>query len=110
MTDEQTTVTHARGAHRYEVEVDGETAGFTRYVDAGAHRIFFHTEIDDRFAGRGLASTLVSRALEDTRAAGLRIVPVCPYVARYVKKHHDVDDLLDPVTPEALAAVREARG
>lgn len=49
-------------------------------------------------------------ALADTRTAGLRIVPVCPYVAKYVQTHHEVDDLLDPVTPAALAAVTEVQG
>lgn len=34
------------------------------------------------------------------RALGLRIVPVCPYVAKYLTKHHDFDDITDPVTPE----------
>jgi len=110
MTDERPEVSDATDRKRYEIGVGGELAGFTQYTDTGARRIFFHTEIDDRFAGQGLASALVSRALEDTRSAGLRIVPVCPYVARYVKKHHGFDDALDPVTPEALAAVRAAQG
>lgn len=97
-------------AHRYEVFVDGNLAGLTAYTDADGRRIFFHTEVDDAYAGQGLAAALVSRALAETKAAGLRIVPVCPYVAKYVTRHHDVDDVLDPVTPEALQAVRAAAG
>ena len=64
--------------------------------------------VEERFAGRGLAGQLVSAALADTRAVGKRIVPVCPYVAKYVKSHHDFDDIVDRVTPQALAAVRAA--
>ena len=60
----------AHGELRYEISVDGEPAGFTQYVDDGAQRIFFHTEIDERFGGRGLASALVAGALTDTRDAG----------------------------------------
>ncbi|MGW3988806.1 GNAT family N-acetyltransferase [Streptomyces sp. NPDC004830] len=87
---------------RYEILVDGRRAGLTAYRDRGEQRIFFHTEIDDAFAGRGLASELVGRALADVRASGKRIVPVCPYVAKYLKKHEEFTDLTDPVTPDVL--------
>lgn len=102
-------ITHAEQRHRYEITVDGELAGFTVYLDQGEQRIFYHTEIEDRFGGRGLAGRVVSHALNDTRAAGRRIVPVCPYVAKWVTTHHDVDDVLDPVTPQALQAVQAAQ-
>lgn len=93
-------------ARQYEITVDGEHAGLIDYVDTEGQRILYHTEIDDKFGGQGLAGTLVEQALADTRAAGKRIVPVCPYIAKYVKRHHDYDDILDPVTPDALAAVK----
>ncbi|GAA1090491.1 GNAT family N-acetyltransferase [Nocardiopsis composta] len=88
--------------HRYAVLVGGETAGFTAYRDRDGRRIFHHTEIDDAFAGRGPASVLVQQALTDTRAAGKRIVPVCPYVARHLTKHDEFADVTDPATPEIL--------
>lgn len=91
--------------HRYEITADGELAGFTAYADLGDQRVFYHTEIDERFGGRGLASTLVAAALADTRARNKRIVPVCPFVAKYVTSHHDFDDILDPVTPAVLTAL-----
>lgn len=106
----QPEVRHNDAEHRYEVLVDGALAGLTAYTDSDGRRIFFHTEVDDAYAGRGLAAVLVSTALAETKAAGLRIVPVCPYVAKYVTRHHEVDDVLDPVTPEALQAVRAAVG
>ncbi|EOM75150.1 N-acetyltransferase [Rhodococcus rhodnii] len=109
------TVDHATALHRYEVHADGTLAGFTEYVDRddatkGAQRVFYHTEVDQAFAGRGLAGTLVGRALADTAASGRRIVPVCPYVAKYVESHHDFDEVLDKPTPAALADVRAATG
>jgi predicted GNAT family acetyltransferase len=88
--------------HRYTVEVDGKAAGFTAYRDRDDRRVFFHTEIDDAFAGQGLAAILVREALDDVRAAGKRIVPVCPYVAKFLKKTDDYADITDPVTPEVL--------
>lgn len=90
-------------AGRYDITVDGEPAGFTEFVDRGGQRIFPHTELDDRFSGRGLSSILVREALADSRAAGQRVVPVCPLVAHYTRKHADeVGDIVDEATQEIL--------
>jgi predicted GNAT family acetyltransferase len=96
------TVQRVDSRHRYEVLVDGERAGLTAYRDRDGQRVFFHTEIDDAFAGQGLASLLVEQALTDVRASGKRIVPVCPYVAKFLKKHDEFADITDPVTPEVV--------
>ncbi|MFB6713116.1 GNAT family N-acetyltransferase [Streptomyces sp. NPDC056237] len=88
--------------HRYEILVDDKRAGLTAYRDRDDRRVFFHTEIDDAHAGRGLAGILVEQALADVRASGMRIVPVCPYVAKFLKKHQEFADITDPVTPEVL--------
>ncbi|MGW5867304.1 GNAT family N-acetyltransferase [Streptomyces sp. NPDC055239] len=96
------TVRRVDSRHRYEILVDGTTAGLTAYRDRDGQRVFFHTEVDDAFAGQGLASILVQQALTDVRASGLRIVPVCPYVAKFLKKHEEFADITDPVTPEIL--------
>lgn len=104
-SESNTTVSHAAAQRRFEIAVDGERAGYAEYLDHDGQRIFYHTEVDERFSGRGLAGTLVSRALDETRGAGLRIVAVCPYVAAYVKKHHEWDEVLDPATPETLRAL-----
>lgn len=86
---------------RYEILVDGEVAGFTEFIDHGdVQRIFPHTVVDEKFAGRGLATRLIHDALVDTRAQQRRVVPVCPAVVRYVAKHPEVADIVDPVTDE----------
>ncbi|MEU6089698.1 GNAT family N-acetyltransferase [Streptomyces sp. NPDC047085] len=97
------TVERVDAKSRYEILVDGERAGLTAYRDRGDQRVFYHTEVDDAFAGQGLASRLVQEALTDVRAAGKRIVPVCPYVAKFLKKHEEFADITDPVTPEILS-------
>ncbi|MFI2632344.1 GNAT family N-acetyltransferase [Streptomyces collinus] len=86
----------------YAVLVDGHRAGLTAYRDRGEQRVFFHTETDDTFAGRGLAAELVRQALTDVRASGKRMVPVCPYIASYLKRHDGFADITDPVTPDVL--------
>ncbi|MBX9392913.1 N-acetyltransferase [Streptomyces sp. TRM72054] len=88
--------------HRYEIFVDGKRVGLTAYRDRGEQRVFYHTEVDDAFAGQGLAAQLVHEALTDVRRSGKRIVPVCPYVAKYLTRHEEFNDITDPVTPEVL--------
>ncbi|MGW5125999.1 GNAT family N-acetyltransferase [Streptomyces sp. NPDC004069] len=96
------TVRRADAKHRYEILVDGERAGLTAYRDRGEQRVFYHTEVDEAFAGQGLAARLVQEALTDVRASGKRIVPVCPYVAKFLKRHEEFADITDPVTPDVL--------
>ncbi|GHF59814.1 N-acetyltransferase [Kitasatospora xanthocidica] len=105
-TPTSTVVERADERHRYEILVDGELAGFTEYRDHEEQRVFYHTEIDEAFAGQGLASRLVQDALTDVRAAGKRIVPICPYVAKFLTKHDDFADITDPVTPEVKGWLR----
>ncbi|GAA2807801.1 GNAT family N-acetyltransferase [Kitasatospora sp. CM 4170] len=90
----------AEERNRYEILVDGKLAGFTEYRDHGTQRVFFHTVVDEEYAGRGLASVLVREALTDVRATGRHLVPICPYVAKFLTKHDDFTDITDPVTPE----------
>ncbi|MFG3206688.1 GNAT family N-acetyltransferase [Streptomyces sp. NPDC048192] len=107
-TSAPTAVERADDKHRYEILVDGALAGFTEYLDHDEQRVFYHTEIDDAFAGQGLASRLVQQALTDVRSTGMRIVPVCPYVAKFLQKHDEFADITDPVTPDIKRWLREA--
>lgn len=90
-------VVHQPEQRRYAITVGGELAGFTEYLprDGGRRLLFVHTETFPQFAGRGLASRLVSEALAEVRAAGIRIVPLCPYVAAWLRKHPEYDDSVD---------------
>ncbi|SEB09425.1 hypothetical protein SAMN04488580_10734 [Mycobacterium sp. 283mftsu] len=89
-------------ADRFSIAVDGKPVGLTAFIEHGEQRVFYHTEIDPAFGGRGLASVLIAQALATTRQQGKRIVAICPMVKAYVEKHHDFDDILDPRTPEIL--------
>ncbi|MER5755362.1 GNAT family N-acetyltransferase [Streptomyces sp. NPDC002088] len=103
-------VERADDKHRYEILVDGELAGFTEYLDRDEQRVFYHTEIDETFAGQGLASRLVQQALTDVRKTGKRVVPVCPYVAGFLQKHGEFADIADPVTRDVRQWLHKALG
>ncbi|KAK1176898.1 GNAT family N-acetyltransferase [Streptomyces sp. NBS 14/10] len=105
-----TVVERADADRRYEILVDGRRAGLTAYRDLGVQRVFFHTEVDEAFAGQGLGPHLVQQALADVRASGMRIVPVCPYVAKFLKRHDEFADITDPVTPDVLRWLKAQLG
>jgi predicted GNAT family acetyltransferase len=86
-TDEETTVRDNPAAGRYEALLGGEVAGYAEYRDRGGRRIFVHTVVDDAFAGRGVGTRLAAGALDDARARGLRIVPRCPFIRAFIKRH-----------------------
>lgn len=99
------TVTRQFDPDRFEISVAEGVAGFAQFVDRDGKRVFFHTEIDPQFGGRGLGDIVVGQALDATRAQGLRVVPVCPFVKKYVERHAAYDDLVDPITPADLASI-----
>lgn len=97
-TGAPTSVSAADG--KYTIAVDGETVGHTAVADRDEQRVFYHTEIGDRFGGRGLATILVREALDAARADGKRVVAVCGMVAAVIEKHPEFESITDPVTPE----------
>ncbi|HME75266.1 MAG TPA: GNAT family N-acetyltransferase [Mycobacterium sp.] len=103
-TGAPTTVSAADG--KYSIAVDGQNVGLAAVADRDNQRVFYHTEVDERFGGRGLATILVGEALEATRADGKRVVAVCPMVAAFIKKHPEYSDITDPATPEVLQWVQ----
>jgi hypothetical protein len=82
---------------RFEIAVDGEVAGFAAYHSVGENLDFTHTQIDDRFEGRGLGSLLIRAALEATRERGMGVLPHCPFVRSYIERHPEFNELVPPL-------------
>lgn len=80
---------------RYVIEVDGVVAGFTVYHVRGGRYFFVHTQIEPSFTGQGLGSVLARYALDDVRAKGGTIIPICPFIAGYVDRHPEYQSLID---------------
>ncbi len=79
--------------HRYELNIDGGTA-FLQYQRRAGVVTLIHTEVPPALRGGGVAGRLAEFALEAARAAGEKVVPMCPYVQAYLKKHPEYDDLV----------------
>lgn len=76
------------GAGAYEVWLGDRRAGVAAFTRRGPSEIAFtHTEIGKEFGGRGLGSVLAGEALRDAVDRGLTIVPFCPFIASYLRKH-----------------------
>ena len=81
---------------RFEIVVDGAVGGFAAYRVRDGLVIITHSEIDRSFRGQGLGGQLVEQTLDLLRERGARVVPACPFFARYVADHPEYDDLVVP--------------
>lgn len=98
-------VFHNESAHRFELPVAGLRALLTyrRFPD---RLIIDHTEVPKPFEGKGLAAKLASSALDFARENHLRVVPLCPYVSAFFRKHHEYQDLLSSEDADKLRSRR----
>jgi uncharacterized protein len=80
---------------RYEVFVEGDLGGFIEYTLSGKRITMYHTEVEPAYKGQGVGSEFARAALDDVRRRGLELVPLCPFIAEYIREHPD--DYLDLV-------------
>jgi uncharacterized protein len=78
--------------HRFELDADGHVA-FSEYRRAGDVLTIMHTEVPKALEGRGIGSALARGLLELARARGIKVRPLCPFVAGYINKHPEYADL-----------------
>src|SRR5262245_17219167 len=95
MTLDGIEVSHDEVAQRYEARVDGALS-LIEYERQGDRIIYLHTEVPRALEGRGIAATLARTALEDARARNLSVVPLCPFVSGYIRRHTEYLALVDP--------------
>jgi predicted GNAT family acetyltransferase len=79
---------------RFEALVEGYTAiaAYHRRADA---IVFTHTFVPEELRGRGVGERLARHALDQARAEGLRVVPQCPFIAAFIRRHPEYQPLVD---------------
>lgn len=87
------TVREDSAQQRYELDVGGELA-FIDYLRDGPNVIMTHAEVPPALRGGGVGSALVKGALALVRERGGKVVPLCPFVAQYMRRHPETRDLL----------------
>jgi predicted GNAT family acetyltransferase len=90
---ENAVVNDNEAEERYEAEIDGQLA-VIEYERAGDRIIFLHTEVPAALEGHGIAAKMARVALEDARARQLAVIPLCPYVASYIRRHPEYKTLV----------------
>jgi predicted GNAT family acetyltransferase len=80
--------------HRYEIADAGQVLGHADYRESAGVITFTHTEIDPSQEGKGLGSQLAKFALDDVRSRKLRVVARCKFIAAWIQRHPEYQDLL----------------
>ncbi|KQR82248.1 GNAT family N-acetyltransferase [Sphingomonas sp. Leaf343] len=82
-----------RAEQEFTLEVDGERA-VAAYQLYGDEIVFTHTVVPPAIEGRGVGSRLIRVALDSARDRGLKVLPQCPFVADFIRKHPGYRDLV----------------
>ncbi|MXP20030.1 N-acetyltransferase [Gordonia sp. HNM0687] len=80
----------------YPTDAD-QVVGYLDYVSEPYQVVLTHTVIHEQFSGHGYAGQLVRVVLDDIRATGKQVVPVCSYVQRFISQHPEYADMAVPV-------------
>jgi predicted GNAT family acetyltransferase len=86
------TVEHNPQARRFVIKKDGQRA-VLEYQLADGKIIFTHTGVPDSLSGKGIGSLLAIAGLDYARAHSLTVVPSCSFIAGYIQKHPEYQDL-----------------
>ncbi|WP_323035864.1 GNAT family N-acetyltransferase [Pararhodobacter sp.] len=93
MTDLVITREHGATKGRYVMERDGVAAELTYSITSPTLIIADHTGVPDAFRGTGAGLALVKRLVEDARAEGVKIMPLCPFVNAMRRRHPEWADV-----------------
>jgi uncharacterized protein len=88
--------------HRFELHAGGKLAAYAEYNVLSNALLFTHTETLTGFEGRGFGSRLAAHALDDVRRRGLGAIPVCQFIAGFLRKHPEYQDLVTPANRRAF--------
>jgi uncharacterized protein len=78
---------------RFEILLDERAVGFADYSVRDGVMTMPHTVVEPAYGGRGLGGTLVQAALDSAREQGLRVRPICSFVAAFIDDHPDYAEL-----------------
>ena len=88
--------------HRFEANLGDGSFAIADYELFPNRIVFTHNEVPPQYEGRGIGSALIRFSLSSARQRGLKVIPICPFFAAYIRKHAEEQDLLTPTWREKL--------
>jgi uncharacterized protein len=93
----QPEVVREDAAGRYALRLGDEVLGYAEFRPAGDGRVILpHTVIEEGHEGQGLGATLARGTLDDLQARGTQVIPTCPFIAAFIERHPEYDELVVP--------------
>lgn len=86
-------VTDNTAQQRFELDIDGHIS-FIEYRQHGPVITMTHAEVPPALNGRGIGSELAKGALDLVRSRQQTVLPLCPFIASYIKRHPEYKTLL----------------
>lgn len=93
MHQQSFSITHNPEKSRFETSIAGLTA-VVDYIRMGKKIIYTHTEVPETLEGSGIGSALAQHVLDFARENELQVMPLCPFIASYIRKHPEYRDLV----------------
>ncbi len=87
------TVLENKERKRFEADFEGKKA-IIEYIRAEDKMYLTHTEVPKELEGKGVASSMTKTVLQQIKDEGLQLVPLCPFIAAYLKRHPEWKDIL----------------
>ena len=79
---------------QFEAEMEGEKVLIAYRTESDGTLNLVHTEVPKKFEGKGVGGALVKKTLEQIKSSGNKIIPSCPFVADYIKRHPEYESLV----------------
>ncbi len=79
---------------QFHAEIDGHRAHLDYVKQQDGTLNLIHTEVDPALRGQGVGEALVHHALDAARSGGVKVIPSCPFVKKFVERHPEYRDLV----------------
>ena len=81
--------------NRFEMKFEN-TLSLVEYEIDGDIISLLHTEVDPALEGRGAGTAIVEKVLEEIKKRGMQLIPLCPFVVAYIKRHPEWEEIIVP--------------
>jgi predicted GNAT family acetyltransferase len=90
-------------AENRRLELDtGEGIAFIEYKLLNDILFLIHTEVPVSLEGKGAGSAIALKALQYAKNNNYKIVPICPFIQNYLKRHKQWNEIVAPITERFL--------